>query len=341
VNLGTVLEYRATNFQWGSIFHHTHYEVLLIRQQNLYNQFSFQGDRNQNVGLFTNYTWNNFIFFGEAAHTRGEGVAVVAGTLGSLSAKIDMSLLVRSYARNYYGFYGNALAENTSAQNEKGAYWGIKYAHSKKIIWAGYVDLFQFPWLRFRGYAPSNGSEWLVRFTYRASKSLSAFIQMREESKIRNSSMETVTYQTQNAVKRNWWLNVDYKTGILSFKTRIQYSIDRLTAATSGFALIQDASLDINKFSLSTRYALFDTDDFENRQYVNERDVWLAYSLPAYFGTGVRSYVVVQYQFSKHFTLSGRWARTTYLNEEFTGSGGEQIDGNRKTDIKFQARIRF
>jgi hypothetical protein len=49
--------------------------------------------------------------------------------------------------------------------------------------------------------------------------------------------------------------------------------------------------------ALTGRYAIFDTEDYDNRQYVYERDVWLTYSLPAYEGRGVRNYIVAEYSF--------------------------------------------
>ncbi|HRG10074.1 MAG TPA: hypothetical protein PLJ08_15980, partial [Cyclobacteriaceae bacterium] len=96
-----------------------------------------------------------------------------------------------------------------------------------------------------------------------------------------------------------------------------------------------------NKFVFNARYALFDTDDYDNRLYVFEKDVWLAFSFPAYYGVGVRSYVLVQYAVSPAIVLWLRWARTSYSNTESIGSGSETIIGNTRNDLKFQARIRL
>jgi len=214
---------------------------------------------------------------------------------------------------------------------------------TKKYFMTGYVDLFRFPWLKYRGYSSSSGKEWLLRFNYTPTKTVSMFVQAREESKIRNIPGEANLYQTGIGSKRNLWLNIDYAaTQCLSLKTRAQFSTFSLNHLhTKGVALVQDISVDISRFTFSARYALFDTDDYDNRQYVYERDVWLAFSFPAYFGVGTRSYLMVQFKASQKIDLWLRWAQTSYLNQDSIGSGGELISGNTKNDLKFQARIRL
>lgn len=341
-NFGGVLNFRKRSLDAGLIFHQTLFSLPIYRSTNLYNQFSFSGNENTNAGAFLNYTFNNVLFFSEVSQTLNHGRCLVAGILGSITPKLELSLLYRKYDRDFYGLYSNALAENTFPQNEMGIYWGWKYSFNKKYSFAGYVDLFRFPWLRYRGYAPSNGSEWLLRLNYQPNKTAHIFLQAREESKIRNLSTETPNYQTAIGTKRSYWINFDYAAGLLwSFKTRAQFSSYHLTNTTKGFAIVQDVNLDLGKISISTRYALFDTDDYDNRQYVYERDVWLAFSFPAYYGVGVRNYVLLQYKLTRKIDLWVRWAQTRFIDRDKIGSGNEQINGNTKNDLKFQARIRF
>jgi len=342
MNYAGVLNYTTKSVDAGVIIHQTNFSYPLYRTPTSYNQFSFQGNRNTNASLFLNYTMNNFTFFGEGAQTLGHGNAFILGALSSLSTQFDMSLLYRKFDRDFHSFYSNAVSESVLPQNESGIYWGWKYVVSKKYSLSGYMDLFRFPWLRYRGYAPSDGNEWMVRFNYQPSKTVALFFQVREESKIRNSNTLTNLYEVGNGTKRNYWINCDYQAGIFTLKTRAQFSSYRLgNNATSGFALVQDVNLDVKKISLSTRYALFDCDDYDNRQYVYERDVWLAYSFPAYNGTGLRTYAMIQYKLTSKIDIWLRWAYTRYTDRDVISSGSEAIDGNTKNDLKFQARIKL
>ncbi len=342
-NYGAVLNYKKSDFEIGAIVHHTDFGIPISRNPTAYNQFYFKGTDNTNAGIFMNYNIKNVSLFSEAAQTAGHGKAIVAGTLASLSPSFDVALLFRSYERNYQSFYGNALSENSTVQNESGYYVGWKYRFNKQHTVTGYTDIFQFPWLRYRGYAPSNGHEWLARYAYQPNKEALIYVQVREESKIRNHAGDGNLYHTENGLKRNLWINADYALNQrLSFKSRAQFSSYTFNSSfTNGFALIQDINLRAGKFTLSGRYALFDTDDYDNRQYVYERDVWLAFTFPFYNGTGIRNYVLVQYALHKKVDLWLRWSRTKYVDREWIGSGNERIDADHMNELRIQARIRF
>jgi hypothetical protein len=89
---------------------------------------------------------------------------------------------------------------------------------------------------------------------------------------------------------------------------------------------------------LSTRFALFQTDDYENRQYAFEKDVLYAFSIPAYHGQGYRNYYLVQFRLSPRLDLWLRYAYTQYQRQTDISSGLEQIDGPRRSDLKVQLR---
>lgn len=341
---GAILDFRKNALNAGIILNTIRYATPLKNNPQPYNQFAFAGSTINNAGVYANYTLNNFTFFSEIARTIGEGMGITAGMLISLTPKLDMATHYRHYQRNFQSPYSSALAESSEPQNESGIYWGWKYSVNRKFSLSGYADLFRFPWLRFRAYAPSDGHEWLLRFSYQPSKNVAVFIQAREESKARNiSSDESNSYTLSEGLKRNYWLNCDYGLSQkLKLKTRLQFSTYEIDEVfTSGMALIQDISFDIGKFSIAARHAIFDTDDYDNRHYVFERDVWLAYSLPAYSGTGLRNYIVTEYTINKHVSCWVRFAKTRYTDRDEIGSGADEIKGNTKNDVRLQVKIKF
>ena len=92
---------------------------------------------------------------------------------------------------------------------------------------------------------------------------------------------------------------------------------------------------------LTARYALFDTDDYDTRQYVFEQDVLYAFSVPALSGRGTRVYGLAQISCTRHLTLWLRLAETHFRHQRTVGSGLEEIQGPRRTEFKAQARYRF
>ncbi|MEX1238072.1 MAG: helix-hairpin-helix domain-containing protein [Cyclobacteriaceae bacterium] len=340
---GVVIQLTKSVLDAGVIFHATHFDIPVRRAPTLYNQFAFAGSENLNTGFFLNYRFQNISFFSEAGQSLSGGRAAVLGMLISPHGNLDVAILYRNYGKNFHTFYSNAFSENTQPANERGVYWGWKYRWNRQYNFTGYVDLFTFPWLGYRRYAPSGGYEWFLRAAYAPSKKVSIFLQVREEMKPRNHSEMTALYRLHEGLRRNVTMHCGY--GIadnIHLKSRAQYSsYSTSKQTTEGFALIQDISFRWGRFRFTGRHALFDTDHYDDRQYVYEQDAWLAYSLPAYSGVGVRNYALFEYKVHKQLTIWLRYALTRLTKEGEIGSGPDRIEGNTKNDVKFQARLRF
>lgn len=343
-NFGGVVTYKQDALELGLMFNHTQFTKSVQRKDSPYNQFAFRGISNQNVGLYVNYTFENATFFSELSHSLQGGYAGIIGAIASLSNKFDLSLSYRKYDRNFHSFYSNGFGEGSTTQNETGIYWGWKYTFSRKFSLSGYGDIFKFPWLRFRNYAPSEGYEWLARFMYDPSRKVKIILQAREESKTRNVDADQINlYQISEGQKNNYQVSIDCTTHpTIRFKSRAQFSTFRIQQhITHGLAIMQDLIVDIGKLKFTGRYGVFDTEDYDNRQYAYENDVWLAYSLPAYEGNGVRKMVMLEYKLNKHLSFWLRYAHIRYRHQENIGTSVDRIVGDKKNDIKFQVLLKF
>lgn len=342
---GANLFYRNRNgkLQLGLTHIQNEYSAIIQKSPNKYNQFDFTGSSNYNSGIYFSYIWQNFNFFGETARSASGGIGAVAGMVASLSKQVDMSVVLRNYDKNFHSFYGAAFGEASRNINERGVYWGIKVAPFSKLWFNAYFDKFQFPWLTYRTDSPSEGYEYLIRVNYQPSRKIMMNVQFREEGKERNTTELVPIKHLENTVKRNYILNLDYASSLyLSFKSRVQWSDFSFEGNKSkGYAIMQDLNFEKGNLKLGGRIALFDAPNADNRQYVYERDVLYAFSIPAYSGRGVRSYLVLQYNVSRNLSLYARAARTTYRDRDVVGSGLEEIDGNIRTDFKFQVRYKF
>jgi hypothetical protein len=330
--------------QIGTTFLHTSFSVPLQRTPTTYNQFEFNGKNNYNVGFNYSYVYQNYNFFGEWAMSKSGGMGYNAGLIASLSPQISFAMQYRNFDKNFHSFYGSALSEGSRDINEQGIYWGIKIQPNRKISLAAYYDKFRFPWLRFRVDAPSEGYEYLLRLSYAFTKKINVFGQVRQEVKGQNDPNATnpIDFVTERK-RRNYVLNIDYKAEKwIGFRSRVQYSnLDFGGRFSEGYALMQDVDFNIGKWELRTRWALFDTDNFDNRQYAFEDDVLYSFSFPAYNGRGIRQYAVLEHKLSRKITLWFRYARTRLLNVNKIGSGSTEIQGNVTSDIRVQARIKF
>lgn len=92
---------------------------------------------------------------------------------------------------------------------------------------------------------------------------------------------------------------------------------------------------------LSCRYALFNTDNYSSRLYAYENDVLYASSMPAYYGKGFRTYLLVKYSPARWLDAWLRLSLTCYADRNIISSGLEEIKGNKVPEIKFQLRIKL
>ncbi len=331
-------------FQLGTTAIVNQFSLPIIRENTLANKFKFQGDYNLNLGANVNYRWENFSFFAEAARSSSGGVGIVGGFLSSLSKQLSLSLLVRSYDRDFHSLFGQAFAESSGNNiNEQGIYLGFKYEIGKKYQVSGYFDQFKFPWVQTRINRPSEGYEYLFRGSYNPSKSVRLNAQFRQESKARNINEGLNITRAGTGIKNNYLLSFDHQINKRAgLKSRVQFSNYELNdIKTTGFALIQDLYYHFGKFKLAGRIALFDAEDFENRQYVYERDVLYSFSLPAYNGVGTRKYLLLQYKVSRNIKAWVRWANTRFNDRDTISSGNQEIDGDSQNDIKLQLQFLF
>jgi hypothetical protein len=345
LSLGSNLQYTSSNrkFHIGGNLLSTKFDRRWQRTATPYNQFEFSGTQNSIGSIYSSNNWRNFHLFGEVAMSQSGGTGAVLGFISSLSKQVDISFLWRNYDRDFHSFYGNAFAESTRPINERGAYVGIQIRPNLKWKVNSYFDLFRFPWLRYRAYSPSSGQEWLTRISYQPDRNLLAFFQIRNEKKDRNipdSGEPGLVYRLARMNKTNGLISLEYQVSkALFIRSRVLFSsVEFDEVRTNGFMILQDAQYSFNKFRFTGRIALFDTDDYENRQYTFENNVLWTFSLPANSGQGMRYYLLGQYQFNSQLTGYFRFSRTNYTDRESISSGLQAIPFPHQTETTFLLR---
>ncbi|WP_258104047.1 helix-hairpin-helix domain-containing protein [Marinoscillum sp. MHG1-6] len=341
---GVIFEQRRNpRLKFGAAYLQSQYSKPIQRKPNNYNQFEFTGSHNQVGSIYGSYGWQNSLFFGEVARSSSGGNGIIGGFITSLSPTLDFSLVIRNYDKNFHSFYGNGFGENSRIINEKGIYWGLKFHPSRRHTFAAYYDKFSFPWLKYRTESPSEGFEYLGRYTFQPRKATIIYAQFRQENKQRTYLQDGDNInQLVNTVKRNYLINLDHQLNAnLSLKTRLQTSTFRTSKQKSdGYALIQDLTYQYKRLKISGRVAVFDT-DYDNRQYTYEKNVLYAFSIPAYNGLGTRTYLLLQYKCNRSLSLWTRYGQYRYYNQDSIGSGSTKIDGNTKSGIEVMMRYKF
>lgn len=344
-NLGGNILYKLDHLQVGFSVLHTSFDKTFQKRELLYNRYEFVGNRNTVMGPNLSLSWQNFNFFGEAARSSSGGFGYITGLVGSLGLKVEWALNLRNYQSNFHTFYGFSFAEGSRTINEKGIYNGLKYIIKKGLEVSAFYDSYSFPWLKYRVNGPSVGHDYQVRILYKPNKIFSQYIVFHKETKERNASgSKAVTHKLLETNRNNLVLGTDYiYNSWLRLQTKVQYNGFEIenTSKSNGYAFIQDIETKIKRCQIKGRLAYFNTDSYDSRIYAYENDVLYAVSFPAYNGKGWRYYLIGKMPISRNLDAWIRIAQTNVNDSATMGSGTNEIEGSRKTDLKVQLKYSF
>ncbi len=323
----------------------TSYGASILRRDLPYNRYEFSGNNNLIIGLHGDYHYQNFHFFGEGARSQNGALGGIGGVIAGLSKSIDFTLLMRYYAKDFHSFYGNSLSEGSRPINESGTYFGLRYSPVRRWQFSAYFDQFRFPWLKYQVDAPSVGYEYFLHTLYKPNKRWNIYVLYTEKHKDRNQPNSTaMVVPVIETIRRSALVNFAFEKPLrYSIRTRVQFgSLSYPGVSTSnGLTIAQDVTWHLSKLELSARLAVFKTDNYDSRQYVYEKDMLYAFSIPAYYDTGTRHYVMVKYNLFQGLKVWIRWSQTRYNNLEKISSGLNEINGKTRSEIKVQAMYQF
>jgi hypothetical protein len=87
--------------------------------------------------------------------------------------------------------------------------------------------------------------------------------------------------------------------------------------------------------------AYFSTPGYNSRIYAYEDDVLYSFAFGMYSGKGFRTYLNLKYNLAKKLNVWARYALFYYRNVETVGTYLDEIEGNKKSEIKLQLRYQF
>lgn len=312
-----------------------------------YNLFYFRGDKQWVSGIHYRFRLHRFNFFGEVALSDLKHPALLCGFNFSPVSRVSLALLYRYYAPEYDALFASAFSEKSGVNNEKGVYIGAEILPAKNWKVAFYTDSYQFPWLRYGVDSPSKGMDYLFQLTFTPFRRLTLLCRTKYEQQFANRSGSTqITTVVARKDKIAFRLQSVYETGMLKFKQQIDANIvnKEYFVTTYGIAALQEVSVQFRRLPLKIdfSYLFFDTQLYDNRIYLYEKNILYAFSVPAFSGAGSRYYVNFRYDINNTLSCWLRYAGLLYMDgRETIGSGKELIAGNRKSEINCLIRLKF
>ncbi|TVQ05055.1 MAG: helix-hairpin-helix domain-containing protein [Balneolaceae bacterium] len=329
---------------------HNRFGQEIARGSQPYQKYNFNGRDLSGFSADYRLLIGNSGHFGEFAYTGNGGYGFLTGSRFSFANQTDLVFSYRKYDKALQSIFGAGFGEKSGRSgNEEGFYMGLRHRISGEIRISGYFDQFRFPAPRFQTRQPTSGYDWLGLIEYNPKRDFNIYALFR--FKVRDQEytstdelgrdIRLLDYNKRTGAR----FQVDYQ---VHPRVRLRTRLDLIRARPAvsepswGYLVFQDIRfIARHNLRIDARITMFDTEDFESRVFQFENDLLYVLSNTMLFDQGQRMYILLHYRASKWLEFWMKAASTVYENRNVIGSGLAQIDGNRRSDIGIQARVRF
>ena len=293
---GGHLAYTGPQLEIGCTAYHVRLDKTLQLKPSHFNQYYFQGDRLTVAGLDFRWQLSKAVFYGELSISDNKAFAGLAGVTFKPAGYIDFTLLYRNYGQRYQNLLLGAMKESSRGQAEEGYYFSVQCAPAPRWNILAYADFFRFKWLTSQAYSPSWGQEYSLKVLRQINENTTMQLRFKSKTKMKNSTDDhSYSYYPIFYTKRSVQFQFNYTLfGNWVFSNKASYShyFNDDSMDSRGYLLCQDVAYKPSEkpYSLTFRYALFDSDDYNSRISMYENDVLGAFSIPSLFGRGSRVY---------------------------------------------------
>ena len=314
-----------------------------------YKRYAPQGHTFFNASA--DYAWHHhrLSIIGETAL---DGKGSVA-TLNMLRVKavdgLHFTLLQRYYAHDFWALEGKSFSTSSDIRNEQGVYLGAEWQPHRRFVLTAYADGYHFPYLRYRVSASSYGTDGVVTARYMPNSEHNLLLRYRFRLKQRDVADG---YRLPNGGLLNEWthrLRLQWSgtlTSLLSLQTMMEGCFVQAEKHAMGVMASAQGTysptLGQHTLRLSCGLTAFRA-DYAARLYGYERGLLYAYNYQMYYGTGLRSYLLLQYSHKEapRLTATAKLGATYYFDRISIGSGASMIDACHREDVQLQVRYTF
>ena len=313
--------------------------------------YSFSGDKANMLSVDYDIIYKNFNLYGEFARSQSSNVAALTALQISLAKFADVIFLYRNYPEDFSPVHSFGFGENNgNTYNENGFYAGLSLKPFRNFSLETYFDQFKFPYRTYYNPVPTTGNDFLLNAEYKVSKGFLLYMKYRNKNK---EEPRTVTDEFSREVQKidnrsqtNVRVGFDYDiSGTFRVRTRYEYVMvkyDNFGGNNKGFLFFTDVKAFVLKnLSVSTRFIVFQTDDYDSRVYEFEEDLRGVMSNVGLYGNGTRWYMLLKYKPFTFAELAAKYSATYYDGVKSIGTGNDMIQGDLNNRFNLGLEILF
>lgn len=336
---GTHLRWASGGFRAGATVVYTSFSRDLRPSTNVvYRQFYPSGNHFWNASINYGYTCSRLSFAGETATGDCGALATLNTVNVRLGDEVELSALQRFYGKKYYGMFARSFSEGGSVQDESGIYAGLTWHPSRKWNISAYSDFAYFAWPKYQAAEASRAWDNLLTIGYASgSWELSARYRLKMRQKD-NEEKTQLIYKNEHRAR----ISVAHHRNGLTLKTQCDMAYCDFKEKSMGWMATQHVRYTFPKvFDVSLSAGYFHTDDFNSRVYTYERGMLYSFTIPVFYGEGIRYACLLRADINDRLMVQARLTATNYFDRNEIGTGYQLINRSSQTDLQLQLRWKF
>lgn len=318
-----------------------HYDrTLRPNTQTLYRRHYAQGSDFWNASVSYGLTLGPLSLHGETATGDSKALATINRLAWKATGNLSFLLLQRFYGMKYTSMLGNSMSDGGgNIQNESGLYAGFNWHPSRRFNLEGYADMAYHPWAKYQVSQSSHAYDFYTKLTYAPHRNwqLTARYRLRQRQRD-DEDHSQLNWRTEQRAR----LGVEYSVPSLVLRTLADLAQTSFAQKSRGWMVGEHATYSpLATTHLSGSIAWFHTDDYDSRIYCYERSLTYDFSMPAYYGHGLRYMLMVRQRLARRLTLTAKLGITDYFDRATISSGYQLVRGSSTADLLVQARWQF
>lgn len=297
--------------------------------------YDFSGNDLLNLGIDLKAGTGKVLFYSEAAWSFPGSGALTGGIRAAPAGRVTLNLTGRYFAPDYHTFHANSYRSGSSVSNEYGISGNVHIEAARHLFLSAGADIYRIPWLRYRSSAPSTGSSVEFRSEYTPLDGMNlrlAYLASDREYDVQGDN--TGVAPSRREIRQQLTaMFVFAPSEAVRSTTRAGYC--RLNSGEeTGYMLCQDFAVSFRTVPVRVwfRYALCSTDSYASRLYAWENDMLFGFSVPAMYGEGSRSALMVSWKPFSALEIRAKYS----VSMRHEGPGSEI-----SRDVRVQGKIVF
>lgn len=344
--LGSRIAYQSEKYKIGLTYYQSDFNYPIA--PNTY--FKNYSQKYNYLSTDLNLYIESLNLFGEFSKDKFKRVASITGLQVAVTRGINFVTAFRNYPAKYLNIHGYGFGErNGSTNNETGFYLGINHIN-KLGKFNLYFDQFKFNYPLTYDYTLTGGKQFLLNYESPSISQTKYLFKYKNEIKEINTK-STDEYGREKSItnlrqQQNLRFEIQKFFGTVN---RVAFRVEYISVFYKYIKNYEDGLLSfvdisikpIEKLSLNSRFIFYQTDSYDSRIYVLERDVPGVFASSGFYGRGTRWYVLLRYRVLNFMELAVKYSELYRDDIKTIGSGNDQINSNLLRSLNLQMEIKF